>query len=265
MNNRKYLLIDNIHQLGKFCLHFGGTYDHPLYSCLRPVFKVENFKKQSHYDLLTGFLSIEKKFHECPLSILFTQIDSIKIREDGEKKYVSSSLLIFSKDYQNQREIKVNLESQRVLSGVVNEMYLNSIINTLNQYVELGNDINLINDEHFNNKDFFWKKKKNDILKIINDLNFSFESKSRSRVGKDTKYWEEVEISNLPKSTYIKSKILEILSKNRHFYMIESNENIIHLKFDSDSITSHFLKDILKLKILIDFDLDIELIERLKN
>lgn len=277
-NSRKILLVNGIDKIGGFYLHYGGAYDHPRNSCLRPVFSIEK-KEINHSQLIAGFLSINNEFFKCPFSIFYVQINSIESYQKDDKELINSSLIVFSKDFSHNRTIVVQLESDSIGSGVVNPMNLNEIINSINLYIERENDLDVLNEDIFIGNFNLKTLNQNQIADYINQLKFNFFVNCRARVGKDNVFWDEVEIGNVPKNKYIISLFEEILNKANIFDSISINDSIFLAKYNKDYAysRSHYrektsdnpekineIKDTLKLKIYSLIDLEKEKNERMK-
>jgi len=278
LGNRNFIFIDGIDKIGEFQLHYGGEFQYPKSSCLTPVFKCE-INNGNNYILLPGYLSINNEFYSCPISTNHVQLNNILYYRIGNQQYVESVLQIFSFNYKSFRNIVIKQYSNYLGSGVVNPMNLNKIVNTLNLYIANLNDIEMI-DENLLQNDFNLKILDSEyILSTINKLEFIFFSNDQVRVGKDNAYWNEIEVSCLPKNKYILQIFEDIINKSNIVNRITLIKDTFHLIYNhdyawsptngrlqikSDNIKALEIKDILKYNILKSFDFIQERNERLK-
>lgn len=277
MDDSEIIHITNLDSLGEFSLLF---WKNPVRrSCLLPVFKVKKLKDQS-FILQSGYLTSENEFFICPLSVFFVQISLLKTYRENHTEHVECDLTVFSKDFEKCRTIEVKLNSHYVGTNVVGPYSINDVINTINQYVNLGNDIELLDETLFQNDFNTWIIQDKSIIEYINNLEFKFFANSQSRVGKDNSFWGEIEISNLPESKYIKLLFKEIISKSSVVERIDFQNDIMLAIYDSDNCycSSHDreeiqfdelkaieIKDSLKVNIKSNFNKLEERNERLKK
>ena len=148
MEDREIIHITNLDSLGEFRLLFWKT---PVRrSCLLPVFKAKQLEDHS-FLLHSGYLTFENEFFICPLSVFFVQISFLKTYRENHTEYFESDITVFSKDFEKYRTIEVKLNSHYVGTNVVGPYSINDVINTINQYVDLGNDIELLDETLFQN------------------------------------------------------------------------------------------------------------------
>lgn len=268
MEGRKYLLINDINTLGKFYLHYASISDHPNRECLRAVLKVEKRDSYNFY-LTPGYISYDDKFFFCPLSIIYVQLNYIEAIRKGDTEYVNSEIVVFSKDFNNQRKIQIELSSYWLGSGVVNPMYINDIVNSINEFVHSGYEIQDLNELHFRNMFDVRRLTTYDLIEKINNLEFKFYSNSQNRVGKDNSFWREIEITNLPNSKYIVSLFQKIINDSEVVNSVKLNDSMLFATYDrdygycpadgrkeiqKDMKKANEIMDILKLLILENFD-----------
>ena len=211
MDNRDYLLINNIQILGEFRIHYGSIYDNPNKECLRAVLKV-NKKSNNHFYFAPGYKSYDDKYFQCPLSVIYTQLNFIEIINTENTSTFQAEVIVFSKNFKQKRILNLNFTlSNRGSRPVLNPMLLNGAINLINGYVDAGYEIDLLNVEYIERNLNVPRLYPSDLSSIINALKFEFFSNDQIRVGKDNWFWEEVEISNLP-SDYLRKLFVSILS-----------------------------------------------------
>lgn len=213
MDNKDYLLINNIQILDEFRIHYGSIYDNPNKECLRAVLKV-NKKSNNHYYFSPGYKSYDDKYFQCPLSAIYTQLNSIEIINNENTSKFKAELVVFCKNFKKTRILEINSTLSNLGSRpILSPMILNDVINTINSYIDKGYDIDLLNIKYIEKNLDLPRLYPSDLLNIINSLEFGFYSNDRIRVGKDNQYWEEVEISNIP-SNYFGKIFTNILSKS---------------------------------------------------
>jgi hypothetical protein len=277
MEDGEFIYIDNIDSLGEFSLRF---WQKPFQtSCLFPVFKAKKLKDLS-FLLESGYLTSENEFFICPLSVFFTQINLLKTFRENQREYVECDLIVFSKNFEKSRVLEVRLNSYHIGSNVVGPYSINKIINTINHFVNLENDIQQLDETLFQNYFNISKLKDESIIEYINKLEFKFFANSQSRVGKDNSFWAEIEISNLPENNYLKLLFKEIISKSSVVESINFKNDILFATYDSQDHYSrshdreeiHFdekkaseIKDSLKFNIKSNFNKLEEMNERLKH
>lgn len=278
MENRDYLLINDIQALGKFLIHYGSIYDHPNKECMRAVLKV-NKKSSNHFYFTPGYKSYNQEYFQCPLSIIYTQLNWIETIEEGDSTSLKTEIVVFSKNYKQSRTICLNqMIAQRGSRPPLNPMDLNNAINLINFYIEAGHNIDLLNNEYLEKTINIKTLSPIDLLGMINMLEFEFYSNDLIRVGKDNLFWDELIIKNLPKSKYLSEIFATILSSSRIVDTAELRDRKIlatynrHYSYSPSSGKEPIgldvgkveeIKDHLKLKILDVFDSKIELNERL--
>ncbi|UXD70016.1 hypothetical protein MUK51_01745 [Sphingobacterium faecium] len=213
MDNKDYLLINNIQILDEFRIHYGSIYDNPNKECLRAVLKV-NKRSNNHFYFTPGYKSYDDKYFECPLSVIYTQLNFIEIINTENTSTFKAEVVVFSKNFRQTRNLNINSTlSNRGSRPVLNPMLLNGVINLINSYVDAGYDIDLLNVEYIEKNLDIPRLCPSDLLSIINALKFEFFSNDQIRVGKDNWFWEEVVISNLT-SDYLRKLFVSILSKS---------------------------------------------------
>ncbi len=278
LENRKYLHVNGIDQIGKYNLHLGRSYDNPNKSCLIPVFAIKQ-DGQKDFFLQPGFLSTNEYFYPCPFSISYVQLDFIKYYQKEYDVHIEANLKIFSKDFISQRDISIHLNSDWLDNNVVGPMHINEIVNALNVYIEYDNNLDELNDNFFTNKFDIKELKSHQILRGINNLAFKYYSNDRSRIGKDNKFWNEVEIQNLPENNYLTELYLGIIKKSGIVDSIEYSDSMFFATYANeyayspshgrqeimeDTEKTNQIKDILKYEINQRIDLIKEKNERLK-
>lgn len=226
IKNHEFLLINEIDNIGNFYLHFGNEIDYPNKKGLRPAFKVF-CGKENYFDLKTGFLSDNKDFYECPLTIHYVQLDTIKLYRENENNFFKSNLKIFSKDFSNNRNIEILTYSSYQKSDIINPMRMNKIVNSINMFIQRGNDIFTLEETSFQIESLTNTVSTGQLIDHINSLKFHFYSNDNSRVGKDNHFWNEIHIENLPKNRYLMFLFLDILDRSDFFERIKLLEEKI--------------------------------------
>jgi hypothetical protein len=277
--SQKYILVNDPQLLGEFYLHYGSISDNPNNTCLRAVFKIDLLSKDQ-YNYVPGYKTYSQDFYPCPISALYTQINRLESRIDNEEKIVRANIVVFSKDYKNQKIIEITSKSQIYGSGTVSIMSLNPIINTLNNYISEDNNLELLDETIFNKKLNLSALDSNELLTTINNLDFKFYSNSLNRVGKDNYFWTEIEIINLPESKYLRLLFEQILSngfdnvsyqdKERHIFLEcgkETSYSPSHRRQETElnDIVVQRIKDFLKVNLYNYYNSNSEINERLKK
>src|SRR5690606_14401299 len=174
MDNRDYLLINNIQILGEFRIHYGSIYDNPNKECLRAVLKL-NKNSNNNFYFTPGYKSYDDKYFQCPLSVIYTQLNFIEIINTENTSSLEAEVVIFSKNFKQTRTLNINCTlSNRGSQTVLNPMRLNGVINLINSYVDAGYEIDLLNVEYIEKNLDVPRLYPSDLLSIINALKFEF-------------------------------------------------------------------------------------------
>lgn len=276
--NEEYFNVNNLQDLGKF----NFWEQNKQQSCVHPVLKINKLDKLS-FLFEPGYLTNNNEFYKCPLSIGFVQLDYLKWYTKIHTNYLESSLILFSKDYQKKRIIDIAIQSHYVglWSDVVTPNGINTMINTINIYIDYGNDIDDLEITIFQQKEKYFEKISDlKILFEINKLKYTFFENDSTSVGKDSQYWNEIEISNLPSNVYISDVIIDVISRfvlldsikfeNYKLLIIYNSGSAYCRTYGRKQISNDVQKekeisDVLKLNILSVFDRQKELNERIKT
>ncbi len=231
------------------------------------------FNLLNEYDLTPGYESIDSVLHECPISVFYVQINSLKKHKND--KYTEVHLTLFSKQKTQNRQVIAKL---REVNGS-SFWELNKCVNALNLYIDNDNKLEELDDQLFTPMLSFDKLTVSQILKWVNQLKMDFFENCQSRVGKDNYYWNEVEIKNLPDNRYFVTCLHALLTATNHFEWVYGDYNIIGLEYRRtaayssshprriiahDEIEELIIKDLIKINILNHFKFEIEVDERLK-
>ncbi|SIT97454.1 hypothetical protein SAMN05660493_02172 [Epilithonimonas bovis DSM 19482] len=263
--NREYFLINNIDKIGKFYVHYGSIYDHPNDSLKRAVFKFLKRKNNNYY--IPGYKTYNNKFHRCPITSNFVQINYIVEYKTVDEKILEAELIIFSKDFSEHRKINVKLKSKNSFRPV-DIMDINNIVNTINEYASYENNIFDLDESYFQNKFTIKKLELYDLAEIINSLNFEWKSERIYRFKSDDLVCQEYIIDDLPKSQYLISLFIQIIKESRIVDRVELQYGKIRTKIYSEDFGLKIpeqITEILKLKILALFDPITEKNERIKK
>jgi len=212
--NNKFLLLNNHNELGKFKL-FHGDINYRKDNCLIPVFKIkENEIENEKFDFISGFLSSENEFYECPLLIFYVEIHIVNNFNDEANVNLNSKLKVYSKDFNKYKIIEVKIQKPLYwhYNNNIEIKKMNTIINSLNNYIERNNDLEDLKENYFMMNEDLTPPTNKEILKLVNNLKFDFYSNGQHLVGKDDAYWYEVEIKNLPKNNYLAALFYKILN-----------------------------------------------------
>lgn len=283
--DREYLLVNNYDKLGQFSVHYGSIYDHPNYSCLRPVLKYSILEKDAQLlkvSFTPGFLGVDKIFYECPFSVFYCQLEKVFETEEssehsGSKKLTMDvSLKVFDKTFKDHQTLKgqfVGHDRNRV-----DIMKMNTIINLINHYVNSGNDIKKINPEKLFSKSLQGHDR-DFLLTQINALEFAFFSNDQNRVGKDNNFWEEIEIRNLPNDPFLRELVCNSLKKIKVVDSFQDKQDFALVKYgnssgycpadgrkaiDVDIHMRDLVKDHLKLIMVADYDPQADLFQQIQ-
>ena len=279
MPSKKYVLVNKTQILGEFLLHHGNINDHPNNSCLRAAFEIVDHENDSS-SYLPGYQTFSGKFYPCPIASLYIQINILESLIENEEKVIKASLVIFSKDFKNQKLINIFLKSPIYGLGTVSIMSVNKIVNALNFYVEDGNSIEFLNENVLNDTNGLDGLDSHMILGYINNLEFKFYENCLVRVGKDNYFWSEIEIFNLPTNLYIIELFVRILSHCSEQVFYNESKGHIFFKYDGQYSYSpshgrneievngnvvESVKDTLKINIFEYFESGVEINCRLKT
>lgn len=191
---------------------------------LQPVYKVKSniYYPTNKYHLIPGYIDSEENFYQCPLLASFVQVNKIKQIDYFDEEKPKSGLLkkecvmmdtiIFSKDYKQniKKEIVISSNFENGSRPSVMTGLFDRVINTLNEYIQLGKDIDDIDFEKLTKLPPKSDPKRLSI-KIVEALEFEYydNSKRRPRHDHDSS-WKEIEVRNLPKDKYL----LKLIAKN---------------------------------------------------
>jgi hypothetical protein len=209
----KYIFIDNCFELGKFYAHHGTR---TPFAIMQPVFRIVTIENLKEYELEAGYLDRKENFYKCPLEIHYLKINKYLIKREFvdakslNKIIISLYFEIFDLDYINSIESEIMLWEYEYQH--FDFMRFNPIINYLNLYIKSGRKIK---DLNFSILDKFYPQSNSleKIIGLINDLEMKIFEDSQSRVGKDNRFWEDLEIRNLPENLYFKQLIIKCFEK----------------------------------------------------
>lgn len=246
MSYNKFLPIYNTDVLGHLNMHYGPLPEYSENNCLMTVFEVVEIKIHNHYIFNPGFMSFDDIFFPCPLSNHYVQLNFIEEIIEGNNMILKADIVIFSKNFKKNRTISISQKSPRYGSGrdVGTPGDFIVIINRINKYIDLDQDIDLIDESIFQKK-FHTSLSVNKLMALINNIKFDFIHTESHQPGKDKRQRTQIKISNLPESKYLSSLFYDILIGSR----LISNESI----HDESKHVSK-LKDYLKFKISEKFD-----------
>ena len=272
-----FIYVNDLEILGKFHFNYGG-YNNKQRTCLRPVFYVNELEKD-YYEFVPGYKTINDIFYKCPFSVCYVQIDYLEELIKNEFKYVNAVLRIFSKNFKKNNTININISKPLFGMQYLDFTILHKIVNSINIYVEDGNNIDLLDIELFQTMNIPELLTIEEVFEIINELEFKFYTNCESRVGKDNSFWFEVEISNFPMSKYLQVLFKKALSENMKYHISIIKDNFILLNSDygfsyspcegrEENPTSikgmDEIKDILKIEISKTFEPIKELVEKMR-
>lgn len=272
-----FINVNGVDEIGNFYLDYGGYKDKQK-TCLRPVFYVNEIKKE-YYEFIPGYRTIDDVFYKCPVSVCYVQIDYLEEYIKEEYMYVSFVLRIFSKNFRKNNIVRIELSKRLFGTNPLNFTILYKIVNAINIYVEDGNNIDLLDIEVFQPMNMPKLLTTEEVFEIINKLEFKFFSNCENRVGKDNSFWSEVEISNFPKSKYLRELFMKVLSENMKYHISTKKDNFILLEYDygfsysscdgrEENPTSIYvmdeIKDILKIELTKNFEPVRELVEKMQ-
>lgn len=266
--NREFFFINNVNKIGEFYLHYASEYDTIIESTQIPVFKVIH-RTDKDILLIPGFKIFNNKFYRCPLISNFVQIDYITFITTNAHKNLKSKLIIFSKDFKQNREIIVELNSKIGFSNSIDLLSINIIVNIINEYILYDNSIFELDEKYFKNRYTYKNLDIYNLSKIIDSLDFKWEYKNIYRFTKDDLTYQEHHITNLPKSHYLKLLLVQIIEESRIVDRVELlNHEIIYTKNYSEDFGLNIpekVKEFLKFNILPKFNPVIERNEALKK
>jgi hypothetical protein len=247
--DRKFIHIDNCLELGKFYSHFG---EKQFSSIMLPVFNIVVIEDHKKYELHAGYIDRKGIFFSCPLEIHFLKISKYLIdiewikEKSNQKTTINLFLEIYSADFSNSLELEIVKSEYGYTS--LSFMNFNDVINYLNLYVsfgkKLGNlDINALNDFYPQNNPI------SNITSAVNNLDLKVFENSKNRVGKDNRFWTDLEIRNLPKNKYLTKLIKD--SFKLQGLSCNSDDNGLVVELSSDYMWSPTIPR----KQIIDYDL----------
>ncbi|MBT0609203.1 hypothetical protein [Aequorivita echinoideorum] len=211
---KKFIYIDNPSELGKFYVHHAERDLNE--SILTPVFKPESIEK-NQTDLIPGYIDRELNFYSCPIITNYIKIkkyEFIEIYVKEEYRNVRTATLfleVYDKTLENYISETITLAEKLQICSI-DFLNFNHIINFLNKYVDSGRDINKIDFKLFS-KSYPKLVDKQIILQNVKSLDLKVFEDSKNRVGKDNRFWTEMEVRNLPENEYLKDLFIKCLSK----------------------------------------------------
>jgi hypothetical protein len=212
----KFIHIDNISVLGKFYAHHAerDTNESILFPILKKEIKEES---NNQISLIPGYIDRDFSFYQCPLVSFYIKIKKYEYHENYieteyfKERIVTLFIEVFDKKLENSISRKVTLKVKKELIPLDFQNF-NHIINFINKYVESGRDINRIDFNLFNR--YFPKlADKKVIAQAVKELDLRVFEDSKNRVGKDNRYWTDLEVRNLPKNEYLKGVLIDCLAK----------------------------------------------------
>jgi hypothetical protein len=276
MEEGAIFLINDADILSGFRLHYGRKADNPNKTCLRPCFQVKTLANKD-FKLIPGYQTFNLKFYHCPMSAIYIQINELQFFLENPHLF-NAQVVVFSKDFLKQKAIELKIYTR--LPHYI--MYLNDYINALNKYIDMGNDLDLLDEVSFQMRSILEPSNEISLLNIINNLSFKFYENDFVRVGKDNKFWNEIEITSLPQSSYLTDVILESLLNSKGFDSVSyvGNKEAIIIVYGSNNgycpasgrkelgpnlDKEQEVKDCIKLKINNFYNADQEINERLRK
>lgn len=222
----------NIHELGKlnFTYHLPFGDEKNLKSPLPPIIKIQS-QNGRNYVLETGVIDYNLNFHKCPISFHYVELGQITLfvneyHHDGIT--ISCEIKVYSEDYISVKIFNIALKGHgRPLYAV---RILNNIINSVNLYINSGRHLDdlrqLVQTE---NSELGIDKKI--ILNIISSLSCTFYENCRYVPRNDNRFWNELEIGNLPTNKYLKDLLVECI-KIRYGNNVYSEESCIIVTYN---------------------------------
>ncbi|WP_445736805.1 hypothetical protein [Mariniflexile sp.] len=275
-----YQYLQNINKINQFnqC-HYESEFIWTKSST--PVIKTEEIDfYNSKLNYTPGYLTAEKIFYPCPISVMYVLIKSLSFHSSNTSEF---TIVVYSKNFEEKKVLTINNNhSYDVLSDIIH------IVNILNLYIDHENELKDLDENILQKKNSIDYLTEDNIIALIEKLNFNFFIDGQRRIGKDDTEWNELEIGNLPKSFYIRNLFFKILEKKHVGTFTIASEKVtlksslIHIEYDYNhtpytivgyngrkkiepdtSVTNH-IKDILKFNICQLFDEKIEICERIK-
>jgi|GEM_PF-6263594 len=211
---RDFLFIDNILCLGSFTLHHA---ERPLSEfIITPVFNIQkNETSVKNYKLVPGYLDRGSSFYACPLVVFYLKINSYEIKQFSTNnnysytREIKLDLEVFSKSFQDSIKQIITISED---NSALDFMAFNHIINFVNKFIEADNNPYDIDFDRFS-KVFPRLPDRSVILSAIKSLDLTVYEDSKVRVGKDNRYWTDLEVRGLPQNKYIKNLIIQSLAK----------------------------------------------------
>lgn len=252
MEDEKYILLDT-ETLGKFTTLC--RYEYAQAKALVPAFYIERVPQIS-VSYIPGQLDGGENFYPGAISYVLITYLTFKLMPVGSQ--LEASLTLHSADYERSRIFTISAtfcQSEQDYS-LPPFRKIFPVIDTLNRFVHAGNDIGKITNLSFQRRG----RTDTSIISVIDNLNLAFLDKSSSPRGKDVLNWREISVTNLPKSAYVRSIFLTMLSGAFNWCREESIDlMIIHDTRDGqdDEKTTMELKDRLKFYFYSCFDQEI--------
>jgi hypothetical protein len=286
LEKKEYLLIKNINEIGNFYV-VDNLYLKNINN-ITPVFKILNENNDlRNYKLITGNIDIDGQFYHTPILISYLKINYITIKKDDgyeQRNIVEMNVNIFNKKFTENLNLTTKIKTGNHSDIILNIYQLFVKINLLNKYINLDNtleDLDILKLE----EDFKPISQEN-LISIINKLNFHYYENSKYRPRKDNDdIWIELEVNELPENKYLKKLLINhigeefdslnnIEEENCHLFITNHFDNNLISSFgrrplDMDGFHAkkykYYIKDLIKFKILKNFNIDLYMSSWFKN
>jgi hypothetical protein len=248
-----YRLIENHNCIDRLSFHYGHKYEDTINSPFRYALKIS--KNEDSTEVQTpGFFTKDNCFHEAPLQFDFFELLNITIYEKSKYDDIRLVEVTF-------RLHDINFQNSRLFHAKINErpyagrfFWPADFIKVLNKSVIKGIVLNDINDDLLE-KHYYSATDLETAIDIFTDLKNNVSSKSMNRVGKDTMYWQECEMYNLPKEKYMYDLLIKCLNEN---FRVETKSDHLTLKMYDEYVEFKYLLN----KTLIAFSKTYDKIDR---
>lgn len=198
------------------------------HSLLRPIIIPQITKEKSKFkdaEYVTGYLNPNLTFFSSHLYFKYVCLKKLDIKKYSKKmKYgerithkIEISFDVYSKDFSENKDIRFEVDLN--YNNIPQINLICDTINWLNLYVDNENNICELNhffpidkiNDYLKDRNYGIIYNKQIILETISNLEFEYFSNGIYRPRKDDDFWNEIEISNLPKNKYLKELIQKTL------------------------------------------------------
>ncbi|MBR08152.1 MAG: hypothetical protein CMP48_25545 [Rickettsiales bacterium] len=247
MNETKsYRVVDCDSNSGKYNLHYGfndfklRNYGHKPklgLECLSETYDDPNYAEIIQQ--FPGFFDIEWQFYRSPILVGYIEIIShtLYIRKKSYQQDKWEVLFrIYNQDFSDYRTLKVENDKYSLPGHAM----LTEFINTLNEYVHRGFNIDQLHEgklKYFDKHVVFGSKSRIDItnaLSFLFKLSITVYEYNTSPRGQDGKYWKLAIIKNIPSDRYLYKLLVAGLKKHCHSINENIENNQLEVEFDYD-------------------------------